>query len=248
MSNIHETAVVSVLSNVHPTVKIGAFSIINEHVEIGKDSIIESFCEIGVKSSLSKTDQLTIGPRALIRSHSVIYSGSVFERNLETGHHVTLRENIKAGVNLRVGSYSDLQGDLVIGDYTRIHSNVFISKHSSIGNFVFIFPFCVFTNDPIPPSEYVRACTVSDYAVIASSATLLPGVNIGQHAFVGAGSTVTTNVDEYSLVFGTPAKKIKDVRELNIPGDAGVPAYPWKSRFNRGFTDEAIRILLQTEV
>jgi acetyltransferase-like isoleucine patch superfamily enzyme len=245
MRNIHETAIVSVLSKIHPSVTIGAYSVINEYVEIGENSVIGSFCEIGVNNKLNKSDQLVIGPGSMIRSHSVIYSGSVYGSSLETGHHVTLRENIEAGLNFRVGSYSDLQGDLIIGNYTRLHSNVHISKYTNIGDFVFIFPFCVVTNDPIPPSELIMGCTINNYAVIASSVTLLPGVVIGEHALVGAKSTVINDVESYSLVIGTPAVKIKDVRDLMIPGEATAPAYPWKLRFQKGFPEAANKILLQ---
>jgi acetyltransferase-like isoleucine patch superfamily enzyme len=245
MRNIHETAIVSALSIIHPSVKVGAYSVINDHVVVGENSVIGNFCEIGIKNNLNLNDQLVIGSGSIIRSHSVLYSGSVFGNNFETGHHVTLRENIEAGLNFRVGSYSDLQGDLSIGNFTRVHSNVFISKHTSIGNFVFIFPSCVVTNDPIPPSEIVMGCTIRDFAVIASSVTLLPGVIIGEHALVGANSIVTTNVDPYSLVVGSPARRIKDVRELNIPSQSGMPAYPWRQRFKRGFSDAAKKILYQ---
>ena len=51
-----------------------------------------------------------IGPNSNIRSHTVIYQGATFEEKLETGHHSLIRENIHAGKNLRVGSYSELEG------------------------------------------------------------------------------------------------------------------------------------------
>ena len=105
MGNIHPTAIISTNAKLHKNVTIGPFSIVNENVEIGENTYIGAFCEIGTRNNLCKTDRLVIGNESIIRSHSVLYSGSTFADKLETGHHVTLRENLLVGSNLRVGSY-----------------------------------------------------------------------------------------------------------------------------------------------
>ena len=62
---------------------------------------------------------------------------------------------------------------------------------------------------------------------------LLPGVKIGKHCLVGAGSIVGKNLDDYQLAVGTPAKMIKDVREIK-DRETGESHYPWPYRFSRG--------------
>lgn len=234
---IHPSAIIHPNARLGRNVVVGPFSIINENVVIGDDSVIGSHTEIGVPHQ-DNLGQLVIGPRSIIRSHTVLYSGSSFEERLETGHHVSIREGTKAGKNLRVGSYSDIQGDVVIGDYVRLHSNVHLGKQTSIGNFVWIFPFVVTTNDPQPPSEQVLGCKIEDYVAIATGAILLPGVIIGHDSLIGANSTVNKNVDPYSLIVGSPARKIKDVRELRDSNSR--QSYPWRMNFSRGYPEDVI--------
>ncbi len=50
---------------------------------------------------------------------------------------------------------------------------------------------------------------------MGAHATLLPGVVIGRHALVGAGSVVVSDVADYQVVVGNPARVIKDVRQLS---------------------------------
>jgi acetyltransferase-like isoleucine patch superfamily enzyme len=234
---IHQTALVSPKAKIGKNVSIGAFTLIEDNVQIDDDSVVGSHCLIGVKNP-NHSGELYLGAKSHIRSHSVIYSGSHFGDNLETGHHVSLREGIEAGKNLRVGSYSDLQGDLKIGDFVRLHSNVHLGKQTVVGNFVWIFPFVVTTNDPQPPSHEVLGCRIEDYVAIATGSILLPGVKIGNDSLIGANSTVNRDVEPFSLVVGSPARKIKDVREVR--NKEGKSSYPWRSHFTRGYPQEII--------
>jgi acetyltransferase-like isoleucine patch superfamily enzyme len=116
---------------------------------------------------------------------------------------------------------------------------VHIGQKSTIGNFVFIYPYVVFTNDPHPPSNICVGPTVGDYSQIAVFSVLLPGVKIGKHCLVGAGSIVGKNVEDYALVVGNPAKPVKDVRELKSR-ETQKSHYPWPYNFERGMPWEGI--------
>jgi acyl-[acyl carrier protein]--UDP-N-acetylglucosamine O-acyltransferase len=235
---IHSTAIVNSNTKIGNNVKVGAFSIIHENVIIGDETEIGSHCEIGIETKLADTNILTIGNNSLIRSHSIFYQGSTFEEKLVTGHRVTVRENTKAGKNLQLGTLSDIQGDCSFGDYVRLHSNVHIGKKSNIGNFVWIYPYVVLTNDPHPPSELLQGVTVKDFAVIATMSVILPNVIVGEYSLIAAHACVGKNVDPHTVVGGVPAKiicttdkiKRKDFPELN--------AYPWTKHFQRGYPEE----------
>jgi acetyltransferase-like isoleucine patch superfamily enzyme len=180
-----------------------------------------------------------IGANSLIRSHCIIYAGSTYGTNFSTGHRVTIREYTIFGDNCRVGTVSDIQGYSTFGDHCWLHSNVHIGQKSTIGNFVFIYPYVVFTNDPTPPSEICIGPTVGDYSQIAVFSVLLPGVTIGKHCLVGAGSVIGKNVEDYQLVAGMPARFLKDVREIKSR-TTGEAHYPWPFRFDRGMPWEGM--------
>lgn len=237
---IHKTASVSPKAKLGKNVTIGPFTIVHDNVEIGDDTTVGSFCELGVGSRLADGSPLRIGPNSLIRSHSVFYEGSVFGEGLITGHRVTIRERTIAGENFQVGTLGDIQGHCTIGNYVRFHSNVHIGQKAVIGNFVWIFPYVVLTNDPHPPSNTLIGVTVEDYAAIATMSVILPGVRIGQGSLVGAHSSVAKDVMPETVVVGSPAKEICPVQSIKLKGSASASAYPWRRHFHRGYPKEII--------
>ncbi len=237
---IHPSALIAPKAKLAENVKVGPFTIIHENVEIGADTVIDGFCELGYPTELADGQPLIIGSGSKIRSHSVFYEGSSFGEKLVTGHRVTVREKTLAGENLQIGTLSDIQGDCVIGDFVRFHSNVHVGKKSGIGNFVWIFPYVVLTNDPHPPSNILKGVTVEDYAVIATMAVILPGVNIGRSSFVGAHSLVTKDVEQNMVVSGAPAKAVCPTAKILLQDDSGQPAYPWTRHFHRGYPEHIV--------
>lgn len=254
--SIGNNTVISDQSEIGVDVIIGHNCIIEEDVVIGNETYIDSNTIIRAGTTIGKhafigancilgeyqmdfcmdrhphEHKLTIGDEAVIRSGSIIYTGSEMGHHFQTGHQVTIRENTLAGNYVSLGTLSDVQGDCVIGDYVRAHSNVHIAQHTRIENFVWMFPYVLFTNDPTPPSEELKGGVVHSFAVIASRAVILPGKAIGQDAFIAAGAVVTKDVKAYTVVSGNPAKKISDIRMMNKI--AGKEVYPWRESFNRG--------------
>lgn len=237
---IHQTANISLNATIGKNVSIGPFTTIHDGVVIGDNCKIDGYCELGYPSKLANSNQLIIGDNSIIRSHSVFYIGSTFKEGLQTGHHVTVRENTHAGCNLLLGTYAEFMGDCIAGDYVKIYNSAHISKLTTIGNFVWIFPFVITTNDPTPPSDNLIGVTIEDYAVIATKTTLLPGVKVGKHALIGAHSCVTKDIPEYVVATGIPAKKVCLVTDVKLKDKSGNPAYPWPERFHRGYSEEVI--------
>ncbi len=217
---------------------IDSNSIIRNGVTIGKGTFIGSNCIIGeywmdyCLDRKSHVHPLAIGKNALIRSGSIIYAGSVIGDDFQTGHQVTIREKAEIGSHVSVGTLSDIQGNCKIGNYVRLHSNVHIGQLSEIDDFVWIFPYVVLTNDPTPPSENFVGVHVKSFAIIATSALIMPGLIIGQDSLVAGGAIVTKNVEPYAVVAGNPAKPISDVRKIKNK-ITGEPVYPWRDNFKR---------------
>tara|TARA_R110002050_G_scaffold299462_1_gene465143 strand:+ start:3611 stop:4360 length:750 start_codon:yes stop_codon:yes gene_type:complete len=240
MNKIHSTAIVSKKAVIGSNVTIGPFSIIYDDVVIGDNSIVEAYCELGVKNKFCGADPLIIGRNSHIRSHSVFYADSSFGDGLLTGHRVTVREKTTAGLGFQLGTLGDIQGHCEIGDFVKCHSNVHIGNKSKVGNFVWIFPYVVLTNDPHPPSEVLLGCEISDFAVIATMSVILPGVKVESDTLIGAGSIVGKNVDAGWVVAGNPAKKICEITKIKLKDGSGRNAYPWRKHFHRGYPLETI--------
>jgi len=111
---------------------------------------------------------------------------------------------------------------------------VHITQNCTIGNYVFIYPYVVFTSDPHPPSNVSIGPTIGDYTQIATGAILLPGVQIGKHVLIGAGSVVRYRAKDFDLIMGNPAKRLCDVREIKSKNNPDKSYYPWPYNFDRG--------------
>lgn len=122
-------------------------------MHIKKGSRIGPQCILGETSTMrpEESKPLVIGESALLRSGTVIYADSEIGPDFQTGHRVTIRENTKIGSHVRIGTLSDIQGYCSLGNYVHLHSNVHVGQKSIVGDYVWIFPYVILTNDPTPP-------------------------------------------------------------------------------------------------
>ena len=221
-------------------VKIGDNTTIYDNVTIGDNTTVCNDCVLGeplygyYKDDNYENPELVIGPNSLIRSHCIFYAGSSFGENLQTGHRATMREHTVVGNNCSIGSYCDIQGECTIGSYVRMHSYVNVGQGSEIEDFVFISPYTVLTNDPTPPSEVLAGVKIGKYSQVTTSCVLLPGAVIGRNCLVAAHSTVGGTFEDFSLISGSPAKRVCDVRKapfFNLITNKR--QYPWQRNFER---------------
>ena len=100
-----------------------------------------------------------------------------------------------------------------IGSGVRIQNNVSVFEGVEIADEVFCGPGAVFTNVLNPRANINRsgefeATVVGRGVTIGANATIVCGVNLGEYAFVGAGTVVTANVVQHGLVVGVPSRQI----------------------------------------
>lgn len=236
---------ISEKASIGENVRIGDNTIIYDNVILGDNAVIANDCILGeptneyYHNSEYSNPTLEIGSNALIRSHSIIYAGCKIDPYFISGHRVTIRENTEIGEHTSIGTLCDIQGYVKIGKYCRLHSNVHIAQKAMIGNFVFMYPFSVITNDPYPPSEMIKGGLIGDYSQIGVHAVILPGIKVGENCLIGANSLVNKPVPDYSLVSGDPSMVIMDVRKIIALGGKG-RYYPWMYHFEKGLPWEGI--------
>jgi acetyltransferase-like isoleucine patch superfamily enzyme len=187
-------------------------AIIYPNVKLGENCIIEDYVIIGAIPRGYSTGQLetVMGDNAVIRSHTVIYAGNKIGDNFQTGNKTNIRELNEIGDNVSIGTLSVVEHHVKIGSGVRIHTQAFIPEYTVLENGCWIGPAVVATNAKYPKSLTAKAELqgphVMKSAIIGANSTLLPGVRIGEHALVGAGSVVTKDVPDRCVVVGNPAK------------------------------------------
>jgi len=124
----------------------------------------------------------------------------------------------KIGKNCSIGQNCFIADGAKLGDGCKVQNNVSIYSGVICEDNVFLGPSMVFCNDINPRAFYPKGgnymkTLVKEGASIGSNATILPGITIGKHAFIGAGAVVVKNVPNNSVMVGNPARKIGTMDE-----------------------------------
>ena len=131
-------------------------------------------------------------------------------------HYAVVLQDVTLGDGVSIGARSEIGRGSVIGAKSRIGSGVFLPPNSIVGESVFIGPNVTCTDDKHPkvpepgdPPYDAKPPVIGDGAAIGAGAVILPGVRIGKHARIAAGSVVTKDVPAGMAVMGTPARITK---------------------------------------
>lgn len=190
-------------------------AIIHDNVVLGSGVLVEAHCIIGQPFRGYQGEQTVIGDGAVIRSGTCIYAGNRIGKNFQTGHKANIRELNEIGDRVSIGTLSVVEHHVTIGNDVRLHTQVFVPEYSVLESHAWLGPNVVLTNALYPTHPDVKAQlkgpTIREHARIGANATVLPGVDIGTYALIGAGSVVTKNVNERTIVAGNPARFIRAV-------------------------------------
>jgi UDP-2-acetamido-3-amino-2,3-dideoxy-glucuronate N-acetyltransferase len=149
----------------------------------------------------------TIHPTAIVDDGAQIGDGT------RVWHWVHISGGARIGARCSFGQNVFVGNRVVIGDNCKVQNNVSIYDNVTLEDDVFCGPSMVFTNVYNPRSavsrkdEY-RDTVVRRGATLGANCTIVCGVTIGAHAFVGAGAVVNTNVPDDALMVGVPARQI----------------------------------------
>jgi UDP-2-acetamido-3-amino-2,3-dideoxy-glucuronate N-acetyltransferase len=135
----------------------------------------------------------------------------IIGRGTRVWHFSHVLTGSRIGENCNIGQNVLIGPDVIIGNSCKIQGNVSIFKGVTLEDHVFCGPSMVFTNVYNPRAHIrrmneLRPTLVKNGATLGANCTIVCGLTIGRHAFVGAGAVVTKDVPDYALMVGNPAK------------------------------------------
>jgi len=151
---------------------------------------------------------------------AVVYAGTRIGAGAIIGDQAQVRERVTIGTGTIVGRGSAVEFDSRIGSHVKIQSSVYVTAGALVEDDVFLGPGVLTTNDDTMgrhvPGEPLRGPVLRRACRVGSGAVLVPGVEIGEEAFVAAGAVVTRDVTARGVVIGVPARIVREVPESDL--------------------------------
>jgi UDP-2-acetamido-3-amino-2,3-dideoxy-glucuronate N-acetyltransferase len=147
-----------------------------------------------------------------IHPTAVVDEGAVLDHSVKVWHFCHVMSGARLGTGTSLGQNSFIASGVTTGSNCKIQNNVSLYQGVTLGDDVFLGPSCVFTNVINPRSAVVRRDAyapthVGNGASVGANATILCGITIGDHVFVGAGAVLTTSAPAYAIMVGNPARQ-----------------------------------------
>jgi UDP-2-acetamido-3-amino-2,3-dideoxy-glucuronate N-acetyltransferase len=209
-------------------VRIGGQVVIHRGTRVGDRVVLQDGAivgkpfRLGPQSSAPRDDvpPAVLGDDAAVLAGAVVFAGAELGNGAIAGDQSYIRERAVIGAESVIGRGSAIDNDVRIGARVRVQTNCYITADTEIEGDVFIGPGVITTNDhtmarhapdaPVPGPKLRRACRIGGGAV------LLPGIEIGEEAFVAAGAVVTADVPPRAVVMGVPARQVREVPDSDL--------------------------------
>lgn len=219
--------VLSLTARVGADVRFGANVVVHDDVVIGDGVTIEDGVVLGKGPRLAPgsaaaggAGPLTIAAGATICCNAVVFNGATIGPRAIVGDQSYVRERAVVGERTVIGRGSAVDNDVVIGDRVRVQTSVYLTAFSVVEDDVFVGPCAMTTNDDamgrIARGTPLRGATLRRACRIGGGAVLVPGVEVGEEAFVAAGAVVTRDVAPRAVVMGVPARVVREVPDGDL--------------------------------
>jgi acetyltransferase-like isoleucine patch superfamily enzyme len=216
------------VADVHPSAIVYEGTVLGAGVRVLENAVVGKQPSLGA-SSTAKRDPLpptTIGEGTVISTGAIVFAGSSIGANCIVGDQSCIRERVAMADNCVLGRGSLIENDTTVGAGTRIQAEAYVTAYSTLEEDVFIAPCVVTTNDNFmgrteKRKSLMKGPTIRRGARVGGGAVLLPGIEIGEEAFVGAGAVVTKDVPPRKLVVGSPARVLRDVADDELRENGG---------------------------
>jgi UDP-2-acetamido-3-amino-2,3-dideoxy-glucuronate N-acetyltransferase len=214
------------------SVELGGHVVVHAGSVIGEDVRLQDGCVVGKPPALGPRsssaapgdpEPAVVGAGAIVGAGAVVVAGARIGTRCVIADQAHVRERTEIGEETVVGRAASVENDVRVGARVRMQTGAYVTAWSLVEDDVFLAPGVMLTNDPTAGrragGEKLRGAVLRRACRIGARAVLLPGVEVGAEAFVGAGSVVTRDVPPGTLVFGVPARPVREV-----PGEERLPA------------------------
>jgi UDP-2-acetamido-3-amino-2,3-dideoxy-glucuronate N-acetyltransferase len=208
---------------VPPPSEPGAGAVVYPGTVLGSDVRLGDGCVVGKPPMLSARSSAAaeapgparLGDGVAIGAGAVVLAGAAIGAGCVVGDQAHVRERTTIGEGTVVGRGVSVENDVSVGARVKLQTNAYITAWSVVEDDVFVAPGVVLTNDPTAgrrrPGDELRGATLRRACRIGGGAVLLPGVEVGEEAFVAAGAVVTGDVPARAVVMGVPARVVREV-------------------------------------
>ena len=205
---------------IHPTAIVYPGTLLGEGVKVLEHAVVGKQPSLSPRSTAKRGElpPAEIGDGTIVSTGAVVFAGAKVGARAILGDQSCVRERVVVGDDVVIGRGSLVENDTTIGAMTKIQAEAYITAYSTLEEHVFIAPCVVTTNDNFMGRterrhELIKGPTIRRGARVGGGAILLPGIEIGEDAFVGAGAVVTKDVEARMLVVGSPARVMRPVAE-----------------------------------
>ena len=206
------------MTEIAPTAIVHAGTVVGEGCRILDYAVVGKQPVLSPRSTTAQDElpPLELGPGTVVSTGAVVFAGSSLGERVIVGDQACVRERCTIGDDVVIGRGSLVENDTEVGARTKIQADAYVTAYSLLEEDVFIAPCVVTANDNFMGRterrhKLRRGPTIRRGARVGAAAVLLPGIVVGEEAFVGAGAVVLRDVPPRAVVVGNPARAIREV-------------------------------------
>ena len=205
-------------------VVVHAGTVLGAGVRLGDNCVVGKPATLSARSTAPGGDLggASLGAGVVVGAGAVVLAGARIAEGCVVADQAHVRERVEIGRDTVVGRAASIENDVRLGARVKLQTAAYITAWSVVEDDVFVAPGVLLTNDPTAgrrgADQELRGAILRRACRLGGGAVLLPGVEVGEEAFVGAGAVVTRDVPARALVMGVPARVMRELAEEELLG------------------------------